>query len=274
MGRVGPLLALALAMVALDGPAAAADPLAGISDVVSEPLAGGRHVRLVTAHGPVHAWIPGDYRSERAGIALYVHGYFTDVDRAFTEHKLAEQFRKSGRNALFIVPEAPAGGNQVVAFADLDDLVLQVREALAIARPWGPVVAMVHSGGYRTARAWLDCPNLDQVILLDALYGDEEAFSRFVHRPSKSLVVVGADTLRWTEPFEREARRDLTVRALDQLPGDPAHIDLAARAAPVLYLRAQFTHMDLVESDKAIPILFAASRLGPVFARPSDAVAR
>ena len=93
---------LTLVIAAMSG-TAAADP------VVKSAEAGGQHIRLATEHGPVHLWMPPGYRQETAGIALYVHGYYTDVDRAWTEHRLAAQFRDSGRNALFIAPEAPAG---------------------------------------------------------------------------------------------------------------------------------------------------------------------
>ena len=70
-------------------------------------LAGGEHVRIATKRGPVHVWRPAGYDPLTAGIVLYVHGYYTTSDKAWAEHRLAEQFAASGRNALFIVPRAP-----------------------------------------------------------------------------------------------------------------------------------------------------------------------
>jgi len=40
---------------------------------------------------------------------IYVHGYYTDADGAWSEHDLARQFKASHQNAMFIVPDAPSG---------------------------------------------------------------------------------------------------------------------------------------------------------------------
>ncbi|HEU5058963.1 MAG TPA: hypothetical protein VFU21_20660 [Kofleriaceae bacterium] len=219
--------------------------------------AGGEHIRIETDRGPVHVWVPPGYRSETAGIALYVHGYYTNVDRAWKQHRLAEQFRASGRNALFIAPEAPGGLAQKVFWPDLGDLLHEVRRQTGLRRPWGAVVAMVHSGGYRTAAAWLDDDLLDDLVLLDAMYGEEEAFGDWTRAPGHNLVLVGADTLRWTEPFAR----DLRMPSLDAIPADPP-------APGTYYLRSGLRHMDLVTSGKVIPILYRTTRL------PAAAAAR
>jgi len=236
----------ALGVMALASTAAAGKP-------VRTKEAGGEHIRLETDHGAVHVWIPPGYVSETAGIALYVHGYYTDVDKAWKQHRLAEQFRATGRNALFIAPEAPDGLAQPVFWPELGDLLLEVRTQTGLRRPWGPVVAMVHSGGYRTASAWCAQDLVDELVLLDALYGDEEVFGAWVGDRRHRLIVVGAETVRWTEPFARE----LAMRAFDQIP------DRAERVAPwrLLYLRGQYGHYDLVTSGKVIPVLFQMTRL-------------
>lgn len=245
--------------------------------VTEEAEAGGRHIRIAGPSGPIHVWIPPGYRPERAGIALYVHGYYTDVDTAWTKHRLAEQFRASGRDALFIAPEAPRGAAQGVHYPDLEALLLEVRIAAGLTRPWGPVVAMVHSGGYRTALRWLDSRQLDQVILLDALYGGEEAFVDFARsrrgHGGNALMVVGADTLRWTEPLSRDVRdHDLSVAVIDHIPSERAQMPRLVRSRSVVYFRAQHGHMALVEDGQVIPLLLSVSQLGRLF--PSGESAR
>jgi hypothetical protein len=238
--------------------------LMGAGKPVRTTEAGGEHIRLETAQGAVHVWIPPDYRPESAGIALYVHGYYTNVDKAWKQHALAEQFRASGRNALFIAPEAPDGLGQKVFWPELGELLVEVRRQTGLRRPWGPVVAMVHSGGYRTAAAWLEDELLDDLVLLDALYADEQAFADWARAPGHRVIVVGADTLRWTEPFARE----LGLRSLERIPDDP----IATGGDPVvvdsLYLRGQYRHMDLVTNRKVIPLLYRMTRL------PDDGPAR
>ncbi len=225
--------------------------LAGAGKPVRRREAGGEHIRIETDHGAVHVWIPPGYRPETAGIALYVHGYYTGVDKAWKDHRLAEQFRASGRNALFIAPEAPAGLAQPVFWPELGELLAEVTRRIGLRRPWGPVIAMVHSGGYRTAVAWLDDDLLDDLVLLDAMYGDEEAFRDWMRAAARhDLVLVGADTLRWTEPFAR----DLRMRSLDAIPDDPT-----PRGS--IYLRSGRGHMDLVTNGKVIPVLYRMTRL-------------
>jgi len=219
--------------------------------------AGGEHIKIQTEHGAVHVWLPAAYDAPSAGIALYVHGYYTDVDRAWKQHHLAEQFAASGRNALFIAPEAPDGLAQPVFWTELDELLHEVTRQTGLRRPMGPVVAMVHSGGYRTASAWLDDELLDDLVLLDALYGDEDAFREWIAAGwLHGLILVGADTLRWSEPFARE--NDL--RLLDAIPvrADPT---LAPRR---VYLRSGVRHMDLVTNGKIIPALYRMTRLPAV----------
>jgi hypothetical protein len=231
--------------------------LMGAGKPVRKKEAGGEHIRLETNKGAVHVWIPPGYVSETAGIALYVHGYYTNVDKAWKEHRLAEQFARSGRNALFIAPEAPDGLGQHVFWPELGDLLREVRTQTGLRRPWGPVVAMVHSGGYRTAVAWLDDDLIDDLVLLDAMYGDEEAFHEWmVADDSRGLVLVGADTLRWTESFAREQK----LREIGEIPNDGKP---AARADRV-YLRGQYGHMDLVTNGKVIPVLYRMTRLPAV----------
>jgi hypothetical protein len=246
-------LVVALCVIAVTGTASAAP--------VRSKEAGGEHIRIETRNGPVHVFTPPGYKPETAGIALYVHGYYTDVDRAWKEHKLAEQFARSGVNALFIAPEAPDGMKQPVFWPDLHDLLVEVRRATGLGRPWGPVVAMVHSGGYRTAVKWLEQDVLERLILLDAMYGEEEAFRDWMEADARhgrrQLIVVGADTLRWTEAFGREMK----AREHDSIP-DRAE-DVRADSGEVHYFRGQYRHMDLVTNGKVIPVLFEMAFRAP-----------
>jgi hypothetical protein len=246
-----PMRAAVVAALLAAGPAAA------------EPTgaAGGQHIRLATERGPVHVWLPPGYRAETAGVALYVHGYYTGVDRAWREHRLAEQFRASGRNAMFIAPEAPAGAQDEVSWPVLGELLVEVRRQTGLRRPWGPVVVLAHSGGYRTAMAWLEHRQLEQIVLVDALYGEEAVFRAWLEEPGppRQLILVGGDTVRWTEPFVRELAPG-RVRVFDRLP-ERGDLDEADRRAPLLYFRSQYSHMGLVEDGRALPILLRLTRL-------------
>src|SRR5262249_53178391 len=133
---------------------------------------GGAHWRIMTEHGPVHVFRPQGYDSRAAGTLVYVHGLYTDVDAAWRDHRLADQFAAANVQALFIVPEAPMSGGENLRWTSLDELLVAVHEKTGLARPPGPVVVVGHSAAYRTIVAWLGCGRVKHVILVDALYGN------------------------------------------------------------------------------------------------------
>ena len=132
--------------------------------VTTEPEAGGVHIRLETNHGPVHLFRPAGFNRRTAGVVVYVHGYYTHVDEAWSEHKLAQQFAASRRNALFIAPEAPAAPEEELSWSSLRRLLTIVFHTTHFSAPPGPLVVVGHSGAYRTLVAWLDAPALQQLI--------------------------------------------------------------------------------------------------------------
>ncbi|MFH0899822.1 MAG: hypothetical protein V2A73_04250 [Pseudomonadota bacterium] len=173
------LVAVAAAVVAIVCPPPSAE---GQAPVAKDVMLGGNHWRLETDRGVVHVWCPPGFSSRTAGIVVYVHGLYTDTDGAWTDHKLARQFAASRRNALFIVPEAPASAVEQPFWPSLDDLVDEALATTGLRRPNGALVVMGHSGAYRQIVLWLEHEQLDDIILLDALYGNEDDFRRWLER--------------------------------------------------------------------------------------------
>lgn len=136
--------------------------------------------RIDTPRGPVFVR-PG----ARDRAVVYVHGYHKTAEQALRDHGLAAQFPTS---ATVVIPEAPAGAEQPVTFPSLDELLALV------GAPQARVMALGHSGGYRTLRAWLASPRLREVTLLDAAYGDTEPFLRWALRPGNKIHIVGKST--------------------------------------------------------------------------------
>ncbi len=233
---------------------------------VDQAVRAGTHARLVLPQGPVHVWIPAGYHPDGAATIVYVHGYYDTVDEAWEEHKLPEQFALAGCNALFIAPEAPDGIGQPVHFPDLIALVQEVESRLEVWRGSGPLVAVGHSGAYRTLQRWLEEPQLDMVILVDALYGEQESFGGWLlASAARRMITVGEDTVRWTEDFAT-AIPDTVIA--DHFPIAPEGWTEAQRAARHLYVRSQFGHMAQVSGGIALPLLL---RLLPVARLPDTA---
>ena len=227
-------------------------------------VAGGTHWRVKTDVGAVHVWIPAGYDRETAGTVVYVHGYYTDSDGAWRDHDLARQFRASKQNALFIVPDAPSGNGEEVKWNALTDLRKAVTRA-NIRLPDGPTIVMGHSGAFRTVMKWVDHKVVAQVILLDALYGGEQAFDDFIGSGKRAkqhkLIVVGADTAEESRSF---IKRYPFAVVRDKMPSSSDGFSKREKRAKLLYVHSQFEHMAIVTGGKVIPQLLRLTPLRAV----------
>ena len=244
--------ALASEPAVLPVPVDAASPIASA-------VASGRHVRIDGPRGPIHVWIPASYHADTGATILYLHGYFDDADTAWTGHQLAQQFALSALNAVFVVPEAPVAQKVPINYPDLGELLRLVEDGAGVTRGAALTVAVGHSGAFRTLQAWLDEPLLDQMVMIDAMYGDEDAIVGWMRTsPRHRLIFVGEDTLLATESVAEKLPDTLT---LDRVPPTYDTWPAAAKTARSVYIRAQFAHMPLVTEGIVLPALL---RLLPV----------
>jgi hypothetical protein len=230
-------------------------------DKSEDLVEGGKHWRIQTDEGAVHVWVPAGYDRATAGTVVYVHGYYTDADGAWRDYHLARQFRQSRQNAIFVVPDAPAGNEQEVRWPALTDLRRAVNRA-NIKLPDGPTIVMGHSGAFRTVMKWVDHKLVQQVILLDAMYGGEKAFDDFIATGKRAdhhkLVVVGSDTSVKSQTF---VKKYPFAVARDSMPTSSAGFTRREQRCKLLYVRSQFGHMQIVTGGKVIPTLLRVTPL-------------
>jgi hypothetical protein len=253
---------VALAISLADDGATTTDP-APTSPIVAAQLAG-HEFAWTSSAGAVHVWVPAGYHADGAALVFYVHGYGIDVDHAWIEHRLPEQFASSAVNAVFVAIEAPSGARQPVSWPVLADAIHEVFSHVEVARPVGAIVAIGHSGGYRTLLAWLDDPTLDWVIQLDSTYGEVEAWQAWMASSSNHhLIFVGDDTIRWTEELADGLAPTLgaALVTLDRFGDHDALPEPDLRSARAIYIRSQYSHMAIVTGGLAIPALL---RMTPV----------
>ncbi|MBI5543120.1 MAG: hypothetical protein HY901_04480 [Deltaproteobacteria bacterium] len=218
----------------------------------------GAHWRFSTERGAVYAWHPGGLESGRCAVVVYVHGYYVDVGQAWEEHRLEEQFAASGIDAVFVAPEAPSGNGQPVSWPRLSELLETVYSGAGIERcRGGPVVAVGHSGAFRTIASWLDEGLLCEIVLIDALYARELQFERWLRQdPSSRRLIVVADLTR--AGAGRLAKRFPDALRLPRLRA-PATAD--ERRAPLAIFEGAFGHFALITEGTALPLLLSWSRL-------------
>ena len=251
--------------------------LLGIGDVETAVTAGGASWRMGTARGTLWVWRPAGYQPRDAGTCVYLHGYFTTVDQAVLDHRLAEQFASSGRNALFIAAEAPAWNGEEGVWPDLDELLAETFRRTGLKPPPGPVVVMGHSGAFRPILSWLSHPRLEEIVLLDGLYRGEAQLRGWLlgqgngngHGQGKGsggarprrLVLVSDETFPAAEALAATVPGALS---LPMLPPPDGGLEGPARSARLVHVKSQHTHMAIVESGEVLPVLLRSSHLAPL----------
>lgn len=283
-------LSLALIAVAAVGPSAAmARPntggpsidLAQDSSGSREPtvvvhtydnLLGGGHWRLPTSSGAVHVWTPAGYDVLTAGIVLFAHGYGTSADASWKQARLASQFRASRRNALFIVPDGPQRDGEPLRWPALDKLLRAVATRGCMRLPTGPVIIISHSSGFRTLASWIGDPRVHEAILLDGFHGRERALASWLAQaPGRKMLIVAARSRAMADHWVSTLPG---ARQLAYVPRYPGELIPEERAAPLLYLRSQYAHSEMINRQVVIPLVLALVRLAPTRAALSTRTSR
>ncbi|MBX7113136.1 MAG: hypothetical protein K1X64_02290 [Myxococcaceae bacterium] len=205
------------------------------------------HVRIAGSNGPIHVWWPEREAAPTQTVA-YVHGYFDDVDEAWAAHGLASQFERSGVNAVFILPEAPTGPNKPVNYPHVERLLDEVDHGLGWKVPRKELLALGHSGGYRTLKAWTRSTLLRRVVLLDAFYGEAATWAKWLDGDARHrLLIVAAITRRRSEPWAvKRGAVSLTLASLAE-GGWPEK--------NIVHLLVNAGHMEVITDGEVIPLV-------------------
>ena len=230
--------------------------------VVRRRYLGGTHWRINAKEGVVHVWRPRGFRRKRGGIVVYVHGYRNSADKTWANRAMAEQFRKSRQNALFIVVDAPSSPRDKVKFPALTKLFAVVQRYTRLRLPRGHIVAIGHSAAYRTIVNWLDYRYLDHVILVDALYAKGPQFYGWMethkYKDWHKLIVISYDTLSQTKRFLSKFKH---VVKRKRFPERYSQFTKSQKRGRILFIRSQYGHRQLITSKRVIPLLLRLTRL-------------
>jgi hypothetical protein len=254
--RIFACLVAAVISIAVIGPAAAKR-----YDKTEKQVAGGTHWRFVTDSGPMHVWVPDYYDRDTAGLVVYVHGYWVDVDEAWKQHRLPQQFAQSRQNAMFVAIEAPRDNDDSVKWKALGDVKKAVARANFVL-PDGPAIVVAHSGGFRTIKHWVDNKLLAQVILLDASYGGTEEFKEFIGTGKRAkyhkMVIIASGTAARARAFAKAFRFAVTRDGFPKKWEDFTRREVRSK---LLYIRAHEGHSEIVSGGHVLPL---ALRLTPL----------
>jgi hypothetical protein len=229
---------------------------ASLSQVATVPA---RAYRFTAPEGVVRGYRPRHFRAEDAGLVIYVHGLYTDVDRAWTEHHLPEQFAASGRNALFVVPAARGEAASPLPWVNLETLLAAVAREIPDGIPPGPLVLAGHSGAYKQMLVWLKHPRVKTLLLLDAIYGGEPEFRAWLETdPENRAALINHDTIKAAAAMTQDLLYAVYRR---HTPTTLRALTAAQRTARLLSMDTRTDHFGIITGGQFLPLLLAWSNL-------------
>jgi hypothetical protein len=236
-------------------------PLALLSLNGRRAEAAPRELRLKAPQGVVRVYRPPHYDAATAGVAIYIHGLYTDVDQAWSEHRLPEQFAASRRNALFIVPAARSEAAAMPPWDDLPTLLALIARELPDLLPdaAAPLVIAGHSGAYKQIVQWLPHPRVHTLLFLDALYGGEVELRAWLDAaPENRMSLVNHDTI----PAARSFIQDIPYAVYrPRCPTQLTSLTPAERQAKLLSMDTRTDHFGIVTNGTVLPLLLRWSSL-------------
>lgn len=251
--------------------------------------AGGQHTCFdAGAKGHVHLWRPSGYDASSAITVVYAHGHSIDekgsaraqphyVDRAWANHRLAENFSKSGLNALFVAVESPIANSDgckeigapaaacSVRWTSLGDLLSTIASRGGIAPPGG-VIGIGHSAGMFTIERWVNDERLAHVISLDSMYSNvPSSLASYLSRSERKVTLAGGSAQNAKMREFVQGKNFVTVN------GYPSGLSEDQKNAPRLYFDSTLGHMALVTGGNVIPLVLQRSGGAAAGASPSEA---
>lgn len=232
----------------------------------------GTHCRFLNNGDSIHLWTPATYNKDNAAIVVYIHGDTSDEDATWDSDQLAREFRLSGVNAFFIVPEGPnCGGtgscsrvgstDNSVRWGKLADLLSTVEPMAPGGLPSGNIIVIGHSNAIRTTFNWAseNHSRLTHIIGLDTMYASPSSYSTWIKQDGKKLTQIARSGTRGAslETVKAAGSGQFEILGLDNnnLPVSgfqvPAFADLTEKQKGIkaLYIESvNYGHHDMPEN--------------------------
>lgn len=166
----------------------------------------GKHYDAATHYSDssILIYIPTHFSPQKiTNLIFWFHGWGNNIDSALKQYDVLEQLEASGRNAVFVFPEGPKnapdsyGGKleQPAVFQALvkevedklkENMIIATKKIFHIGRY--SITLAGHSGAYRVISRILNQSPVQEVILFDAMYGDNEQYLQWLSVPEHRFI--------------------------------------------------------------------------------------
>lgn len=149
-------------------------------------------------------YIPKHFSAKKKiNYVFWFHGWGNNIDSACKQYGLLDQFEASGRNAIFIFPEGPKNapdsyGGKLEQPQVFQDLMKEVVTRLAENKLIKKVAVFQindydislagHSGAYRVISRIINKSPVNEVILFDAMYGQNDLYMQWLSVPEHRFI--------------------------------------------------------------------------------------
>ena len=220
----------------------------------------GRHYDAVTHYSDssILIYIPtGFSQQSKMNLICWFHGWGNMIDSACKQFELLSQFEQSGRNAIFIFPEGPKnapdsyGGKleQPAIFQSMiKEVILKLSENKIIKTEKifnindYDISLAGHSGAYRVISKIINQSPVKEVILFDALYGGNEAYSEWLTDSSHRFINIytrQGGTYENSQYIINKLKDSLHIPLISKYEEDISNLDL--KTSQKIFIFSQYT---------------------------------
>jgi hypothetical protein len=154
-------------------------------------------------------FIPKNYKPQnKTDIVVHFHGWYNNIDSVLFQFNMIEQFSKSNKNAILVIPEGPKNapdsfGGKLEDENGFTKFIVEAVDTLfkrkiIKTKEIGDIILSGHSGGYHVISFILMrgglTKNIKEVFFFDALYGETEKIVYWINNFKGKFVNIYTDS--------------------------------------------------------------------------------
>jgi hypothetical protein len=154
-------------------------------------------------------FIPNGYKTQpKTDLVIHFHGWYNNIDSVLYQFNMIEQFSKSNKNAIMVIPEGPKNapdsfGGKLEDENGFKNFILEtidtlLKRKIINSKEIGNIILSGHSGGYHVISYILMrggmTKNIKEVYFFDAQYGETEKLVYWINNYKVKFINIYTDS--------------------------------------------------------------------------------